>query len=461
MKALVISFFQKDAEPWIAAGWDVDHYESVIDARDRLIGVDVLVCPKMKLLKLMESVDEDLLPGIWCDITTSPSAFYINDDITPADADITAWVPTVDNPYPPGDPHDWLEVAERLYKDQKITGLWKRDVLFHWIEVENGNNESGTYHLAFLDANDLKKANDTHGHDAGDKLLFDIGQAIEETLADVHSIAVRWSGDEYVAIWRDGLTDKEFRTKFDQQCRQKQVSASVGVVKVDNLANGVDKEVKEADLLMQADKKKRKAGREFANQLSFRQRLLGVKPQGPVIQERREINSPILWVWSQDAELQETVNNVALAMSWGLAEQLSLPTVYAAPDTDLQRKKLRVPSFMFENAENGRLWAADNERWQAFLTSALSSGTLRSIHKLLGSIVVVDGGNTPPPSDTADINIVRDRIDHNITVVTPLGKDPLLNSIYPVYLGGRPNNEWVSWATKVIEGMGPGLHRYL
>lgn len=461
MKALVISFFARDADPWIDAGWDVEWCDAVIDAKDRLAGVDMLVCPKMKLLKLMETVNEDLVPNIWCDIGISPAVFYINNDITPADADITQWVPTVQNPYPPGDPHDWPEVAERLYKDQKITGLWKRDVLFHWLEVENENNESGTYHLAFLDANDLKKANDEHGHDAGDKLLFDIGQAIEETLADERAIVVRWSGDEYVAIWRDGMTDKEFRTKFDQQCRAKQVSASLGVVKVDNLADGVDKEVKDADLMMQADKKKRKAGREYANQLSFRQRLMGVKPQGPIIQERREINSPILWVWSQDPELQETVNNVALAMSWGLAEQHSLPTLFVGLWTDEQRKKLRVPSSLFRDTEIGKRWQADNEAWQALLLNDLNGDALLEAQKSEKSVLVVNGSNTPPPPHTVDVNIIRDRISKNILVVTPTGHNPIISNPYPSHLAGRPDARWSTFAEKIVKAMVPSLHRFV
>lgn len=62
-----------------------------------------------------------------------------------------------------------------------------------------------------MDANDLKKTNDEHGHEAGNRLLRDIADTLQEILGESHGIAVRWlSGDEYVALWRGGTDGKEF-----------------------------------------------------------------------------------------------------------------------------------------------------------------------------------------------------------------------------------------------------------
>ena len=54
--------------------------------------------------------------------------------------------------------------------------------------------------VVLIDLDGFKAVNDTHGHDAGDQLLIDIGDRIEE-LADLYGgVAARLSGDEYAAL---------------------------------------------------------------------------------------------------------------------------------------------------------------------------------------------------------------------------------------------------------------------
>ncbi|HSM27931.1 MAG TPA: EAL domain-containing protein [Thioalkalivibrio sp.] len=57
--------------------------------------------------------------------------------------------------------------------------------------------------ILFLDLDDFKGLNDTRGHDAGDRLLVDVGQRLRAGLRECDTVA-RMGGDEFVVIL-DGL----------------------------------------------------------------------------------------------------------------------------------------------------------------------------------------------------------------------------------------------------------------
>jgi len=62
--------------------------------------------------------------------------------------------------------------------------------------------------LLFMDLNDFKKINDTHGHGAGDKLLIAVAQRILNTLRETDLVA-RLGGDEFVAVLEDVKSPEE------------------------------------------------------------------------------------------------------------------------------------------------------------------------------------------------------------------------------------------------------------
>ena len=97
--------------------------------------------------------------------------------------------------------------------------------------------------VIFLDANDLKKANDTYGHKCGDELLIQVGKALEYAMEGISGFFGRYGGDEYVACTYDrndadkvcvrfheyiDLINREKRLPFD-------VSAAVGTVFYDEV----------------------------------------------------------------------------------------------------------------------------------------------------------------------------------------------------------------------------------
>ncbi|OZC55649.1 sensor domain-containing diguanylate cyclase [Rhodococcus sp. RS1C4] len=89
------------------------------------------------------------------------------------------------------DAHLWRSRAER----DDLTGLSRRavflDHLNSWIA------DDGAVTLAFIDVDNLKIVNDTHGHSAGDSLLEAVALRLREWLPG-NAIAGRFAGDEFV-----------------------------------------------------------------------------------------------------------------------------------------------------------------------------------------------------------------------------------------------------------------------
>ncbi|WP_165443910.1 GGDEF domain-containing protein [Lachnoclostridium sp. Marseille-P6806] len=59
--------------------------------------------------------------------------------------------------------------------------------------------EIRNYTLYFFDADNLKKANDTYGHDMGDELIIFVAHSVRNTFEDYPGFFGRWGGDEFIA----------------------------------------------------------------------------------------------------------------------------------------------------------------------------------------------------------------------------------------------------------------------
>ena len=110
--------------------------------------------------------------------------------------------------------------------------------------------------LAFLDLDNFKRINDSLGHAAGDALLIEVGLRLEAEMRTGDTLS-HYSGDEFVAIWRDLSSAEEARKLSERLARaierpfklgatQVTISASIGVIvgRPDDTAD---------DLLMAAD----------------------------------------------------------------------------------------------------------------------------------------------------------------------------------------------------------------
>jgi diguanylate cyclase (GGDEF)-like protein len=83
----------------------------------------------------------------------------------------------------------------------KLTGLYVRGFFEQCLirEVRAAFREGRDFSLLLLDLDDMKKINDTGGHQAGDKALAMLGGILRETTRST-DITCRYGGDEFAAI---------------------------------------------------------------------------------------------------------------------------------------------------------------------------------------------------------------------------------------------------------------------
>ena len=72
-------------------------------------------------------------------------------------------------------------------------------------------------HLAFIDLDNFKKMNDTHGHMYGDKVLAAVGKALTDTFRTAN--CYRYGGDEFLII-AEKETEGGFTASFDKVKKQ-------------------------------------------------------------------------------------------------------------------------------------------------------------------------------------------------------------------------------------------------
>jgi diguanylate cyclase (GGDEF)-like protein len=89
-----------------------------------------------------------------------------------------------------------------------MTGLYNRRFIEAYVETLQASVIRKGTHLAVLmfDVDHFKKVNDTHGHDAGDKVLVAVATLLKETLRK-SDILVRYGGEEFLAFLIDTTGD--------------------------------------------------------------------------------------------------------------------------------------------------------------------------------------------------------------------------------------------------------------
>ncbi len=94
------------------------------------------------------------------------------------------------------------ETMRRLAFYDKLTGLGNRAMLEKRIEAAlRGACECGkTVGLIYMDLDDFKPVNDTHGHAMGDQVLQVIGERLLNSVRETDTVA-RVGGDEFIALF--------------------------------------------------------------------------------------------------------------------------------------------------------------------------------------------------------------------------------------------------------------------
>jgi diguanylate cyclase (GGDEF)-like protein len=144
-----------------------------------------------------------------------------------------------------------------------LTGLHNRAAAVEFLDqaiVRTSRNSSGLA-VFFIDLDDFKRANDTHGHAVGDTILRKIAERMSEAARDVDFVA-RLGGDEFVLI-AEGLTDDSQATAIasrlvaaageplDAEGARISVGACVGIAfALDGVADDTSQLLAKADLAL-------------------------------------------------------------------------------------------------------------------------------------------------------------------------------------------------------------------
>jgi diguanylate cyclase (GGDEF)-like protein/PAS domain S-box-containing protein len=93
------------------------------------------------------------------------------------------------------------QLAEAAQRDS-LTGLYNKRIFQN--RLESCINRAREKHLAlalvFVDLDNFKKCNDTHGHQVGDELLVSVGEAIGKSIRATSDDGFRLGGDEFALI---------------------------------------------------------------------------------------------------------------------------------------------------------------------------------------------------------------------------------------------------------------------
>ncbi|MEK7815645.1 MAG: GGDEF domain-containing protein [Pseudomonadota bacterium] len=153
-----------------------------------------------------------------------------------------------------------------LAEHDALTGLLNRRRFLHetgrWLEHVQRYNYPVA--LVFLDLDHFKRVNDTHGHEAGDFFLLEVGAILQSTVRSTDCVS-RIGGDEFVVLMPGSTgsqaaaaTEKLLRTLSETtigiQDAEYPASASIGLALAPDHAMHADDLIRCADAAMYAAK---------------------------------------------------------------------------------------------------------------------------------------------------------------------------------------------------------------
>lgn len=162
-----------------------------------------------------------------------------------------------------------LQDAENGSTRDSLTGLHTRKAFFVLAEHEIAMAErfGRDIYLIFVDVDDLKPLNDSHGHSAGDELLRATSEILKASFRDSDVVA-RFGGDEFVVLALSEPAGEELmiqRIKALAEIKSRKFSAkygrslslSIGVIRYDTMKS-LQSAIDQADTLMYEEKGKKK-----------------------------------------------------------------------------------------------------------------------------------------------------------------------------------------------------------
>jgi diguanylate cyclase (GGDEF)-like protein len=156
----------------------------------------------------------------------------------------------------------YLARMEYLANHDALTSLPNRSVLYRTInKALKDRADTQKMALLLIDLDRFKEINDTLGHLAGDKVLKQLGQRLQEVLSDTKGLVARLGGDEF-AIFLPSLRNAQHAAVlahkildsislvFEVEGLRTEISASIGVAICPDQARDVSTLMRFADVAM-------------------------------------------------------------------------------------------------------------------------------------------------------------------------------------------------------------------
>jgi diguanylate cyclase (GGDEF)-like protein/PAS domain S-box-containing protein len=111
-------------------------------------------------------------------------------------------------------------------------------------------------HVLFIDVDGMKRINDEHGHDVGDRALTDVAAALRDSMRST-DIAGRMGGDEFVVLLHDATSEEADRvaTRFTEALAERRTLGTTGISASIGIANRRRGDSDLARLLSNADRR--------------------------------------------------------------------------------------------------------------------------------------------------------------------------------------------------------------
>jgi diguanylate cyclase (GGDEF)-like protein len=165
--------------------------------------------------------------------------------------------------------YDESMVHFKLARSDKLTGLANRVSIDEYLPIEIARAERNQSKLAifYLDLDGFKPVNDNFGHDAGDKVLAEVGRRLKTVIRE-YDMAARLGGDEFVVViddadgkdLRDSIqkrTADVFNQPFEISDKKIIIGTSIGMSVYPDDAKESAKLIDFADKAMLTQKKRR------------------------------------------------------------------------------------------------------------------------------------------------------------------------------------------------------------
>jgi len=134
---------------------------------------------------------------------------------------------------------EWLEANEKLEKQSQelfrlatidpLTGLLNRRELEVQAQrvIHQAARASSTFALFSIDVDFFKQVNDTHGHQAGDKVLIQLAKVLTKGRR-ANDLVARFGGEEFVLVLPDIVEEKAL-------ILAEKLRKAVGMISIDNI----------------------------------------------------------------------------------------------------------------------------------------------------------------------------------------------------------------------------------